>query len=109
MGRSLFVMLFTSHARIGFADAWTAVTICFRNFLLNWRVNVPVLCSALLLLEFVAAASVGLARGENDGLQMSIGSIAAACRSIAQAVTTVYRLPRSEPPHTASLPGETRP
>jgi CHAT domain len=110
MGRSLFVMLFTSHARIGFADAWTAAAIHFRNFLLNWRVNVPVLCLALLFLRFVAAASVGLARGQVYWLVILIGLFGAVCLIIAQALTTVYRLPRPEPLPTNSTPnGETGP
>jgi hypothetical protein len=51
----------TPRVGVGSADAWAALAIYSRNLLLNWLVLIPVLCLALLSLQFVATVSFGVA------------------------------------------------
>src|SRR5208282_5612056 len=84
-----------------------AVAIYVRNLLLNWLVIVPVLCLALLFLRFVAATSVGVARGQDDWwVLIFIGVFGVACLIRAQAFATAHRPPRREPPAPDSSPGD---
>ncbi len=95
----------TPHVGIGSANSWTAVAIYARNLLLNWLVIVPVLCLALLVLRFIAATSVGIARGRDDWwVLVLVGLLGVACLVRAQAFTTAHRPPRREPPPTNSSP-----
>src|SRR5271165_1468406 len=95
----------TPHVGIGSADSWTAVATYVRNLILNWLVIIPVLCLALLFLRFVAATSVGVARGQNDWqFLVLIGVFGVACLIRAQAFTTAHRPPRREPPPTVPSP-----
>jgi len=87
----------TPRVGVGSSDSWTAVAIYARNLLLNWLVIIPVLCLALFLLKFVAAASVGVARGHDDEWFVSIVAlIAAAALVVAQGFTTAHRPVRRE-------------
>jgi hypothetical protein len=101
-GRSLFMILFASHERISFTNAWTLIALYLQNFLLNWRVNISVLCLALVLLKFLALVSVGLARSQPDEwVLVSIGLFGAFCLVIAQALIKVYGSPQPEPSPTS--------
>ena len=87
----------TPHVGVGSADCWTAVAIYIRNLLLNWLVIIPVLCLALLFLKLVAAVSVAVAYGQDDGWLIGIiGLIGAAALIVAQAYTTAHRPVRRE-------------
>ena len=87
----------TPHVGVGSADSWTAVAIYIRNLLLNWLVIIPVLCLALLFLKLVAAVSVAVAYGQDDGWLIGIvGLIGAAALIVAQAYTTAHRPVRRE-------------
>ena len=100
----------TPHVGIGSANSWTAVAIYARNLLLNWLVIVPVLCLALLFLRFIAATSVGIARGRDDWWILAlVGLFGVACLVRAQAFTTAHRPPRREPPPDPSPNGKTGP
>ncbi|WP_316168485.1 MULTISPECIES: hypothetical protein [unclassified Bradyrhizobium] len=42
-------------------DTWAGIAIWLRNFLLNWLIIVPAVCSLILILKMVAAISIGIA------------------------------------------------
>ncbi len=82
----------TPRRGIASADTWAAVAIVVRNLILNWLVIIPVVCIALLGLQFVAAASVRAAESQNhDCLLISIGAAGVIFLIAAQAFTTRHR------------------
>jgi hypothetical protein len=76
----------TPRVGVGSADSWTAVAIYARNLLLNWLVIIPVLCLVLFILKFVAATSVGVARGHDDWWLISIVGLIGAASLVAIAI-----------------------
>jgi Patatin-like phospholipase len=77
-------------------DGAATSAIYLRYLLANWIVIVPFLCLVLLLQKLLAATSVGIARGADDWLVVSIGVISVVCMVKAQAFTTKNRPTRRE-------------
>jgi hypothetical protein len=87
----------TPRLGIGSADTWAAIAIVVRNLVLNWLVIIPVLCLVLLALKLIAAVSVAVAHGQDDGwLVLLILAAGIICLLIAQAFTTRHRPPRRD-------------
>jgi hypothetical protein len=94
----------TPKAGLGSADTWTGVAIYLRNLILNWLVIIPLVCLALLGLQFLAAFFVGIARGEQAWMPVVTGLLGAGCLIKAQAFTTSHRPTRREPPDAQRSP-----
>lgn len=85
----------TPRLGVASADTWAAIAIVVRNLVLNWLVIIPVLCLVLLALKLIAAVSVAIASGEDDGwLVLLILAAGIICLLVAQAFTTRHRPPR---------------
>ena len=85
----------TPQIGIGSADSWAAVAIVVRNLLLNWLIIIPVVCCALLALKMIAAVSVAVAHGSDQGwFVVPIFTYGILCLVAAQAFTTRHRPPR---------------
>jgi hypothetical protein len=88
----------TPRLGIASADTWAAIAIVARNLLLNWLIIIPVLCLVLLALKLIAAVSVAVAHGNEDGwLVLLILAAGIVCLIVAQAFTTRHRPPRRHP------------